>query len=424
MKNEDREKIALWRFGFIAPAYNDSHGCGSNAAYFRTLEGKDLKDPVTSQVHRYCKGTFENWLSRYKRFGFDGLMPGERSDAGTSRALSQAAQEYIADQIERYPRILNTIIRRRLIENGIVDGKISQSTVDRFVKNYRSSLPQKDEYHEGKDRKAFEFEYANQCWQADTTYLEKLDGHQTYLINIIDDASRMIVGFEVFFADSAVNFQKVLKDAVMTYGIPSILYVDNGSPYANHQLGIICAKLGIELINTPVRDGSAKGKVEIWHKTLKNHLFRCNDWNRYHTLDDINNDISRYLSDEYNVVNHGSSERDAEGNLLNARERYFRDADRFVFRSDEDLDMIFLHNYKRKVRSDATIRYNNVFYETTMDHIGETVTLVINPFDVNKAWIRTADDDGLIPVSLLNRKENRKVQRRQHMKIRGDENER
>ena len=265
MNFEDREKIALWRFGFIAPALNGTHGFSSNRAYFKSLEKKTIVNPVTGAACQYCVGTYENWLSTYRRNGLDGLMPGMRSDAGTFRVLSDEAQDFIVKQLEKYPKILNTIIRSRLLKENLIEEDTSQSTINRFVKKYHMKMPKKDEYHEGKDRKAFEFEFANQLWQADTTYLGKIDGRQTYLIVIIDDASRMIVGFEVFFEDSAVNFQKVFRHAVKTYGIPGMLLVDNGAPYSNHQLELICAKLGVQLIHAPPRDGSVKGYV-------KNHI--------------------------------------------------------------------------------------------------------------------------------------------------------
>ena len=40
------------------------------------------------------------------------------------------------------------------------------------------------------------------------------------------DHSRMIVGARIFFEDNTYNFQKVLKDAVATTGIPTKLYCD------------------------------------------------------------------------------------------------------------------------------------------------------------------------------------------------------
>ncbi|BBH26881.1 hypothetical protein SG0102_18150 [Intestinibaculum porci] len=348
MKYEDREKIALWKFGYIAPAYNNTHSFSSNAAYFKSLEGKSLRNPVTNSVRTYHKGTFENWLSLYRRFGIEGLMPGQRSDAGTFRVLSDDAQRFIIEQIEKYPRILNTIVRKRLIENKLIDDLTSQSTIDRFVKGYHEKCPKKDEYHDGKDRKAFEFEFANQMWQADTTYLSKIDGRQTYLMMIIDDASRMPVGFEVFFADSGVNFQKVLKNAVKTYGIPSMLLVDNGTPYSNHQLQMICARLGIQLIHAPVRDGAAKGKIEKSFSTLKNSIYYCEDWSQYKSLEDINLRVNEYIYTDYNTKSHGTTETDNEGNLLNARERYLRDADRFIYKDEDEIDQIVtIHSAER-----------------------------------------------------------------------------
>lgn len=420
MNYDDREKVALWRFGFIAPALNGTHGFSSKRAYFKSLEEKTVVNPVTGASLQYCAGTYENWLSLYIRKGLDGLMPGMRSDAGTFRVLSEEAQNFITDQLERYPRILNTIIRKRLIQENLIDSDTSQSTINRFVSSYHSRNPQKDEYHEGKDRKAFEFEFANQLWQADTTYLGKIDGRQTYLIVILDDASRMIVGYEVFFEDNAVNFQKVFKNAVKTYGIPSILLVDNGAPYTNRQLELICAKLGVQLIHAPPRDGAVKGKCERFNKKLKCNTFYCEDWKQYRSLDDINLRISDYIKNDYNTKNHGTTETDDEGNLLNARERYLRDADRLAFRDAEEINQIFLHRVKRKVRTDATVRFNNTFYEVPMGYIGDTVTLVIDPVESSRAWITTDDDEKLMPISILDRKANRSVKRRQYIKI-GDD---
>ena len=79
---------------------------------------------------------------------------------------------------------------------------------------------------------------------------------------IIDDHSRFLVGGGLFYNDSAYNFQKVLKDAVAAHGIPSKLYVDNGSSYSNGQLSLICGSIGTVLLHTKIRDGASKAKIE------------------------------------------------------------------------------------------------------------------------------------------------------------------
>ena len=67
---------------------------------------------------------------------------------------------------------------------------------------------------------------------------------------IIDDHSRLLVGGELFYNDNACNFQKVLKSAIATYGIPDKLYVDNGCSYSNEQLSMICVSLGVLLLQS------------------------------------------------------------------------------------------------------------------------------------------------------------------------------
>ena len=72
---------------------------------------------------------------------------------------------------------------------------------------------------------------------------------------IIDDHSRLLVGGELFYNDNAYNFQKVLKDAIATYGIPDKLYVDNGCSYSNEQLSMICVSLCCRFESQPVPHG-------------------------------------------------------------------------------------------------------------------------------------------------------------------------
>lgn len=89
--------------------------------------------------------------------------------------------------------------------------------------------------------------------QADTSHgpVISIGGKKThtYLIQIIDDASRLIVGCEFFLNDNAINFQSVFKQAIKTYGIPKKIFVDNGTPYKNLQFQTICACLGTVLIH-------------------------------------------------------------------------------------------------------------------------------------------------------------------------------
>ena len=69
-------------------------------------------------------------------------------------------------------------------------------------------------------------------------YLKTDDGkkHQVYIITLIDDASRLIVGIDVFFHGNFVNLMSVIKSAVAKYGRPQLFNFDNGRSYKNNSV--------------------------------------------------------------------------------------------------------------------------------------------------------------------------------------------
>lgn len=99
--------------------------------------------------------------------------------------------------------------------------------------------------------KRYEAQHVNDIWCCDTTYSFKVNDNgikkRMYIMAIIDDASRNIVGVDVFFNDNYVNFMSVLKEAVSKYGKPKVLNLDNGSTYKNKQIEILAARVGFTI---------------------------------------------------------------------------------------------------------------------------------------------------------------------------------
>ena len=137
---------------------------------------------------------------------------------------------------------------------------VAESTFYRFLRLNNLSIANSENQLECK---AYEAACSNDIWQADTSNVMKIKAgnkmETVYLVQIIDDASRLIVGQTLTFNDNAIVFQEVLKKAIKVYGVPKILYVDNGSPYANEQLSLICASLGIHLIHAKPYSPKRKG---------------------------------------------------------------------------------------------------------------------------------------------------------------------
>ena len=254
-------KIAHFRFALIAPVIQGLYPDASEAAYYRRV----TQDPILRPdgvAYKYSPDTLERWTGLYRKKGMDGLIPGVRKDKGVSRALSADAINEIYRIREKFPRINGVMIHQMLVHSGFIEASVSVRAVQRFLKENDLKSARNPAV---KDRKAYEMPEFGCMWQADTAYLpyitENGRSRRTFLIMIIDDHSRLIVGGGIFYNDNAYNYQKVLKQAISAYGIPDKIYMDHGSSFENDQLTLILDSLGIVESHAPVRDGAAKGKV-------------------------------------------------------------------------------------------------------------------------------------------------------------------
>jgi len=132
---------------------------------------------------------------------------------------------------------------------------------------------------------------------------------------IIDDKSRKIVSAAFYYNDTAINFQHTLKSAIGSHGLPSKLFVDNGGPYKNYQLSLICGNLGIQLCHAAVRDGAAKGKIERFNRTFRMKFLNCNNVAGCETIEELNGQLSTWIN-KYNQTIHSSTNKMAQSFFL------------------------------------------------------------------------------------------------------------
>lgn len=402
-------EIASIRLALIAPAINNTFTDRSKIAYYRRVASAPVKLPNGNSV-LYSPGTLSNWESDYNRFGFDALLPKTRSDVGQTRKLSDITIEKIFTLKNTFPRINATLIYHKLIEDGFINEKdVSISTVQRFIKNNDLKSARCINM---KDRKAFEEEFATGMYQGDTCYGPYIteDGkcRRTYLIMLIDDKSRLIVGGRFFYNDNSYNFQKVLKEAVARYGIPNKLYLDNGSPYKNEQLSLICGSLGIVELHTMVRDGASKGKIERNFRTLKSRWLNALDVKSISSLAELNDELFSYIN-KHNITIHSSTnERPID--------RYKSDIARVKAASDSEwLDNCFMNRVKRKVNNDATISINKISYDVPMEFIKQKIEVRYLPDDMDNAYIYY--ENIKYGIRKTNKVENGKTKRKNSLNI-------
>lgn len=403
--NDNKKHIeeASIRLAIIQPAFNSTYPDTTKKAYYERIAEKPIKLPGGKEM-KYSPGSLACWESAYRKGGFEALIPKERADAGTSRRLDDDAIAAIHQIHEKYPKINATEIYHKLIADGIIKKKqVSVTTVQRYIKKHNL----KGASNPGiKDRKAFEEEFACGMYQADSLYgphiTENGQRRRTYCIMILDDKTRLIVGGRFFYADNSYNFQKVLKDAVATYGIPRKLYVDNGSPYKNEQLSLICGQLGTVLIHTPIRDGASKGKVERNFRTLRNRFLNVMDPNEFSDINQLNEMLFTYIR------KHNTTVHSATG--YTPSDRYISDLSKVTLpKSLEWLDECFMNRVKRLVRNDATVTIDRTFYDVPMEFMRSRVEIRYLPDDMEHAYLYS--EGKRYPIRKTNKVENSKTKR-------------
>jgi len=380
--NNNDQELAYFRFALIAPVVQGLFPDASIAAYCRRVTEKPIVRP-DGVLFQYKPATLERWVNLYNAGGMEALMPKMRSDKGLTRSLSDECIKAIYKIKEKFPKLDAVQIHLRLVQQGLLPATVSPRTIQRFIK--AQGLKTLALSGPLKDRKAFEETHFGAMWMADTSYFPFIPDDtgkrkRTYLISIVDDNSRLIVGAKLFFADNAYNFQKVLKNAVSAHGIPTKLYLDHGSPYNNSQLKFICGSIGTVLIHAPVRDGAAKGKIERSFGVLKGRWINGLDVAQISSIDEFNRELAEA------VRKHNLSENKSTGQT--PMERYLVTRNRIRRpQSDEWVNECFMNRIRRKVRNDATLSLQSLQFDAPMQFIRQTVEVRFLPDALDEAYI-------------------------------------
>lgn len=375
--DDHRQAVALFRYGLIADLVHLPPGSPGITERLRAKADQHYTIPGSRRT-RVAAETLRDWLKRYRRGGFEALLPKARTDRGQPRRLPQGVAEALIATKEQHPKLSV----RRVIERARQAGEIPAdlplpvSTVHRLFSR-EGLMVKKTDAPTGADRRRFAFQYAGQLWMSDVMHGVSVDDgkgrrRKTYLIAFIDDATRVIPYAAFAFAENTVAFLPVFKQALIRRGIPQRLYVDNGANYRSRQLALVCAKLGTALIHARPHQPQGKGKIERWFRTLRATLMSQLGTDDTASLDALNRRLWAYVEGEY----HHTPHRGLNGKT--PLEQWALVGDQVTF-SNAELDELFLFEAKRRVMNDRTVSLNGRVYEVDALLIGQTVTLRYDP---------------------------------------------
>ncbi len=372
------EQIALFRYGIIADFVHLAPGTKGLYAQIGKKAALEYAIPG-SRRRRIAEETIRSWLKKYRKDGFDGLLPKTRNDRGKPRKLPLEVADMLLAIKEKEPELTVPLTIKKARKTGKIpdDMRLPESTVYKLLARHGLTGKQKSA---AKDHRRFAYQYAGELFMSDVMHgpAIKVEGgrkRKTYLIAFIDDATRVIPYAEFAFSESTAAFMKVFKDAILRRGIPTRLFVDNGSAFRSTHLRLVCAKLGITLIHARAYHAESKGKIERWFRTIRLQFLPILSQREMASLDAINQALWTYIEIEY----HRTPHRILRESPL---DRWAKVGQRVRYpEPGVDLDDLFLFEAKRKVQKDRTVSLNGVLYEIDASLVGETVILRYNPAD-------------------------------------------
>ena len=372
------DTVALFRYGLIADLRHLPAGDRSLHTRLRETAAREYEIPGTTR-RRVAAETLRDWLYAYRRAGFDGLKPRLRADHGHARALPQAIADQLCALKEAHPTYSVAMIIRaaRAQECVPADLPLAPATVHRLLSRH-GLMARPTDAPTSKDRRRFSYDAANELWMSDVmhgpTVLDPEDRrrHTTYLIALLDDATRMIPYAAFTRSETVTAFLPVFERAILRRGIPKRLYVDNGSAYRARHLALVCAKLGVTLIHARPFSPQGKGKLERWFRTVRLQLLPTLLEPDTRSLDALNQRLWTWIEDEYLDTPHRGLQD------VTPREQWARAA-HHVTLPTQDLTTLFLFEEKRKVQADRTVSLHSVVFEVDAALVGQTVTLRYDP---------------------------------------------
>jgi len=371
MDQEKRQDWARFRFSVIAPLV-----CRKLTEEQRRVVRQDILHQTFVTPDGYERSmaprTLTEWVTRYKRAGFDGLLDSRRTTLGSVRAIP----DNILDRAEQLRREEETrsvkVILRLLQAEGFDTKDVSKTTLNVHL-NRRGVARTKLSGAKGGYQR-WEQSHANCLWQADTSsgvYLpdptnpKKLK--KTKLISFIDDATRVCTHAEFYFDEQLSSLVDCFRKALLKRGKPERLLFDNGFIFHSNTMTIMSAQLGIEVSFCQPYSAPSKGKVEKHYSTIKSGFYKEAEHSGISTLDELNQFFFAWLTKEYHHAKHSSLK-------MTPIERWRQDEQSLKRVTPEEIRRALMLRAERTVNSrTAQIRIDSRCYQASPELAGNIV---------------------------------------------------
>jgi putative transposase len=386
--NDKAEKIALFRYGLIAPLVLETLPRGELTRRAQEIASCTYVIPYSSRS-QVSVDTLLEWTLSYRRNGLPALQPKTRNDCGQLRAIDDATAALIERLKRENPHRTGTSLLQHLAMTGDNQSQpqVSPSTLYRFLRaRGLTELQLLQDKAAASSHKKYEAQFANQIWQSDMLFgpwVERPGGgkRQVFLQATLDDASRLIPHAQ-FYPDQGLDaFLHCLRQAVGARGLPTRLYMDNAKIYRSPQLARIAASIGILVVHTPPYQPEGRGKIERFFRSVREQFLASLNPKALLSLEQLNEQFWHWLDTAYHYREHSAIQTTP---LL----RWQRDIDQVrQLPPWTDLRPVFFHRVDRLVRRDSTFLLHGRFFEAPPHLAGQRIEARFDPLDLTHVEI-------------------------------------
>ncbi|HVM01221.1 MAG TPA: DDE-type integrase/transposase/recombinase, partial [Acidimicrobiales bacterium] len=377
MGHDHAEEVALFRFSVIAEAVSARLSPAQRGLVVRALAERVWECP-DGAVRAFSRATLDRWVRAYRAAGLDGLRPRPRSDAGRARDNTAWLAEAARLRRELPARSSAAIVDAVGRAHGVW---LSERTVRAHLAREglsRAALCAEPARAFGR----FEATRPNELWCADVLvgpfvpHPRVAGSRRARLFGLLDDYSRLIVHGRWGPEENTRAGQDVLRAAVCRRGVPEVLLVDNGAPFRARQLARTCAVLGTRLVFAKPYHPATKGKLERFHRYLRERFLTEAMAVGIGSFDELND---RWAAWSETVANHRTHAETGQ-----------RPVDRYVagrtpaIPDPATVFEAFRWSVSRRVSKTATVEFHGNRYGVEPSLVGLWVELRFDPEDLDR----------------------------------------
>jgi transposase InsO family protein len=224
--------------------------------------------------HGLSRASFYRYRRRYLEEGAAGLAPRPRRPRSSPAQIEPVLEAQIVELRRRHPRWgarrIHAELRRAAIDPPAV------ATIHRALR--RNHLVAAQPPRRPEATKRFERDVANDLWQIDATQVELAKGEPGWIVDCLDDHARFLLAALACTGPTGQAAWTCFVQASAAYGLPRQLLSDNHTSFTGRLFGFEVAferrlaDVGVELINAAPAHPQTLGKLERFHRTLKEWL--------------------------------------------------------------------------------------------------------------------------------------------------------